>query len=179
MTVRARQRRIGASIGDRNQDQDYVLGLLEETREETTRADQKAGVVLFVLGVALGALLAGLIAGDWSPVNLSGLAKWLWWPGAVLLLGSLAAAAVAVWPRFRRARPNRITYWGDAGQTDSPADLMARLESQEVDPITRMVEELWVLSRIVVSKYRFVRIALLLAAVGFAFQGTAALLDFL
>ena len=162
---------------ERAYDSDYVVQLLDETRDEVTRADQKAGVVLFVLGIGLGALLAGLIRGDWTPIDRGGVTAGMWWLGSIVLLGAVVSAALAVWPRFRASKSSdQITFWGDAGRTSSPEDLAARLDTQELDTGERRVEELWHLSRIVMQKYRFIRAGLLLAGVGFALHTIGAVL---
>jgi len=161
-------------------DEEYVVKLLDEAREEVLRADQKAGVVLFVLGIGLGALLAGLIRGDWTPVERGTLFVVLWWLGSIILLGAVVASALAVWPRLRSAPvSNDIMYWGDVSRTESPAELASRLEGQETDSTDRLVEELWHLSRIVMQKYQLIRAGLLLAAVGFVLHVVAALFDYL
>jgi hypothetical protein len=48
----------------------YATSLLSHAREEIDRADAKASILLAASGVGTGALLAGLIAGTWTPLKL-------------------------------------------------------------------------------------------------------------
>src|SRR5262245_8921031 len=59
----------------------YLVDLLKEAREELARADSKAALLLAATGVAVGALLAGLIGGKWMPFSLDNRVEWLWWFG--------------------------------------------------------------------------------------------------
>jgi hypothetical protein len=74
--------------------------LLAETREELNRADAKAAMLFAIFGIAFGAVLAGLIAGDWSPRDLAAGAQVVWWLGAAAAVAPLAALSAAVWPRI-------------------------------------------------------------------------------
>jgi len=166
-------------MDDREQPRtEFVNVLLAEARSETDKADTKAGIVLAALGIVVGALLAGLMAGDWSPLSLDPRVEWLWWLGASSIAVALAASASAVWPRFVvPARTGAIHYWGDASRAKSPRELAKRLGAEKVDETERAVAQLWNLSRIVVQKYRLVQAALALAATGFVLCSIAALLD--
>ena len=50
----------------------YTTSLLSSAREEIDRADSKASILLAASGVATGALLAGLMAGNWTPLETPG-----------------------------------------------------------------------------------------------------------
>lgn len=155
----------------------FVGTLLTEAREETVKADAKAGLVLASLSVGLGALLAGMIAGDWSPSDLSYGGLWFWWPGAASLAAALACAGLAVWPRFKVPKdcPAEITYWGEAAKCGSLKELTTAL-SNRPDAAGRATNQFWILSRIVVAKYRLLQWSLALTAAGAVLCGLGAVL---
>lgn len=140
------------------------LSILAEARNEVGAADHKASMVLAVLGIGFGALLAGLIAREWSPAELSGAGRVVWALGALLAAGSVAAAASAVWPRFTvPAPPVEIYYWGHVAAFDSRAALDATLETHPPGLPGRTRHQLFELSRIVARKYHWVRVAMRMA----------------
>lgn len=140
------------------------LAMLLEARTEVGVADHKASMVLTSLGVGFGALLAAVVAGDWSPDELAGFFEWLWWMGAVLAAGSVVAAALAVWPRWDEDEAfERPHYWGHVASYESLPDLADALEGNKLDESDRTRSQLWKLSQIVALKYRWVRRAFLLA----------------
>ncbi len=86
--------------------------LLAETREELHRADGKAAMLFAIFGISFGAVLAGLIAGDWSPRDLAAGAQVVWWLGAVAAVAALVALSAAVWPRLDSNHASgRVTYF--------------------------------------------------------------------
>jgi len=67
--------------------------MLREAREELSRADGKSSLLLAAVGVVVGAVAAAVVAGEWSPFDLSPFIQWLWWAGNGAGIGSLVA-----WP---------------------------------------------------------------------------------
>lgn len=138
--------------------------MLAEARIEVSYADHKAALVLASLGVGFGAVIGGLLAGDWKPAD-QGDGEWAWWFGVCLAVASVALAAGAVWPRYpRRGDSEKIYFWGDVASLTSYDQLSKRLD--EVPPLAgdRTRRQLWVLSSIVMTKYRLVRAAFVAAA---------------
>jgi hypothetical protein len=84
--------------------------LLVESREELGRADGKASILLSALGIGTGVIAAALLAGDWSPHDLTPAYRVVWWIG----LCSAAIGALflcwAVWPRILVAFPSRLHF---------------------------------------------------------------------
>lgn len=152
--------------------------MLEEARADVTHADQKASVLLAALGIGFGAVLGGQLSSNWDSSRLTTFGQVLWWLGVVAAVLSVAAAALAVWPRYKLDdRPTYgITYWGHAASFDDPKQLRAALDAQEVSSTARTSHQLWSLSRVVLRKYRYVRAALILAAVSGALLGFAAVI---
>lgn len=145
-----------------------VLGvILDDTRDDLAKADQKASLVLAGLGVGLGAALAGAVSNDWSPSKPSSCPEFAWWSGAILLGIAVVLAGLAVWPRYELAKtPKQLHYWGDFAGLDGVSSLASQLKRLEPDMATRQASQLLVLSGTVLRKYRLVRWAMAASAVG-------------
>jgi hypothetical protein len=155
------------------------LSILAEARNEVGAADHKASMVLAVLGIGFGALLAGLIARDWSPAELDVPGRTVWYVGALLAAGSVGAAALAVWPRFTVPPPSpQVYYWGHVAAFDSREALDASLDAQPPTLPARTRHQLYELSRIVARKYHWVRVAMRLAGASVPFFVLAALIGY-
>jgi hypothetical protein len=137
----------------------FVRQLLVETREELLRADAKASLLLASTGVAIGALIAGLLARTWSPYSLDNRVEWLWWVG-------VAAAAAAVWklgaavaPRTKRqgSPPTALAYFADVNAYTDRSALMVALRDSTGESFERNVDQLQQVSRIVGAKYTLIR----------------------
>jgi len=145
--------------------------ILREAREELSRADEKSSLLLAAAGVVLGAIVAAVVAGDWSPFDLRPSVQWLWWAGSTAGIASLVAFAYSVYPRttYRGQRPPSIVaYYGDVVST--PED---QLEERLVETATaagsRSLDQLKIISEIVDKKFRGIQIGLwLIAASTFA-----------
>ena len=89
-----------------------VQQLLAEAREELNRADNKASMLFALFGIGFGAVLAGIIAGDWKPSGLAVGAEVVWWLGAGAAVAALVALGAAVWPRLESDYAlGRVTYF--------------------------------------------------------------------
>lgn len=143
---------------------DVELAMLTEARNEVGAADHKASMVLAVLGIGFGALLAGLIARDWSPNELNTGGQVLWWSGAMSATASVIAAANAVWPRFKIVKsPPTVFYWGHVAAFEDQRDLERALDKRPPELEDRTRHQLFELSTIVAKKYRRVRAAMILS----------------
>lgn len=148
--------------------------MLAETRADIVFADQKASMILASLGIGFGAVLAGLLAGDWSPSHLGRAGESLWWVGAVLAASGVGCAAGAVWPRYTSEEaPTEISYWGHIASFASVEQFSEALEKLPVDHVRRTRHQLWRMSRIVRRKYRLVRAAICCAGMAVVFFGLA------
>lgn len=136
--------------------------MLAEARTEVSSADQKASIILAALGIGFGVVLGGLLAGDWTPSD-QGAGEWAWWVSAALALLSVVVAAAAVWPRYSKRASGVIHYWGDVARLSSAEDLSKELNTTPPIQRQRTLDQLWHLSRIVVAKYTFIRVALIAA----------------
>lgn len=150
--------------------------MLTEARVEVSYADHKASMVLAALGVGFGALIGGLLAGDWTPSD-QGSGEFAWWIGVAFAAAAVTCAAAAVWPRYRKAASSEhISFWGDVASMESFERLVERLDRKPVSPQQRTRSQLWALSRIVAVKYGFIRAAFVMAALAMITFGVSALL---
>jgi hypothetical protein len=156
--------------------QEMAQRMLDEARADVVHADQKSSVLLAALGIGFGAVLGGQLSGGWDSSCLSAGSEILWWVGVAGAVLSVVASAFAVWPRYKIDDQPKygVTYWGHAGAFDSPKALQKALERQDVTDMARTSHQLWSLSRVVLKKYRFVRLALVLAGASGLMLGLAA-----
>jgi MFS family permease len=147
----------------------YLADLLKETREELTRADSKAALLLAATGVAAGALLAGLLGGRWTPFSLDNRVEWIWWIGVCAAGAGIVSIAAAVYPRIRRRQapdPQAPAFFADVAAYDT-IEAFRRAVAQAFDPESRLIDQTYLLSRTVQTKYVFLRrgLRLLLLAI--------------
>lgn len=136
--------------------------VLLETREELVRADSKASLLLAATGVAVGAVSTAVLAGSWSPDSLTSFGAYLWWSGVVAATVGIAALGYSVFPRTKRSGPATgpiFGYYADmANLTSDELASLIRAAGENLDD--RLVDQLRQISKIVVRKYRGVRVAL-------------------
>jgi MFS family permease len=133
-----------------------------ETREEIIRADGKATTLMSVLGLILGALLAGAVAGSFSPQPLHDSVEWIFWIGVSFAFAAEAALCSAVWPRLYALRPKEnLRFFGHVAQFESTESLHLALQNVDSN-YDRLVDQVYALSKIIVRKYQLVRSALFL-----------------
>lgn len=138
---------------------ELTRGLLRETREELVRADTKASYLLAALGVIVGVVLGGAIAGDWTPNDLTCTAEFVWWVGVVAVAGGAVALGNAVFPRLIKEEPGRVTYFEDARRHTTLDALIGDL-NKEAELGERDAEQLMRLSKIASRKYRSIQVAM-------------------
>jgi hypothetical protein len=145
----------------------FARQLLHETREELDRADRKAQILFAASGVAVSVVLAGVVAGDWSPLDLPTWALATWAAGAALVGIGLIMLGASIFPRIVHHDPDgKVAYFGHVASYPNVEALHAALETLATDADDRTMDQLWVVSRIVVRKYRLIRLALLLLGLG-------------
>lgn len=146
----------------------YAAAVLDNAREELDRADKKASILLAGTGVAIGALLSGLLAGSWAPSMLDNKVEWMWWLGVACAAAAVGALGCAVFPRISRPKERRqlIAYFGDVVAFPDHDDLRNALVASAVADLDRLTDQLSAVSSIVQLKYRLIQAALwlLLAA---------------
>lgn len=162
-------------MADHNGDIERLM--LDEARLEVGCADHKASMVLAALGIGLGALFGGILAGDWDPRSQDGLDELIWWIGAILSIGSVSLAACAVWPRYsRHSAGDGVYYWGHVARFSTLKELSEHMDGAPPLLVDRTRHQLWELSRIVSFKYTLIRGAFVLAGLGAVAFGLSALI---
>lgn len=136
--------------------------LLLESREEVGRADSKAAIILASAGVGAAALLGGLIAGSWSPIQLSNAIEWVWWLGLACLGVALVQLSRCLLPTTKNQQSGKVDYFGDVLRFSSPEALRDALSDDEGGHESRAIRQLFVISSIVERKYQRLRSALIL-----------------
>jgi hypothetical protein len=141
--------------------------LLAETREELDRADNKASIILAAAGVAAGLLFSSAIGGSWKPNELPPLAKSVWWAASVVGAIGVLCLGRAVFPIIRRrdGPAGSIRYFGDVAKLATPAEVRKMLLTAADDPLERTLDQVWILSRIVIVKYHYIRWGMCLVGV--------------
>lgn len=149
--------------------------LLAESREELTRADGKASILLAALGIGLSAILAAILAGSWTPFALRRPYETLWWVGSSLAGASLFCFCAAVYPRLKNRESQGVTYFGDVARLKPVRKLWDELKLSETDPVARTVTQLYVIAHQARNKYAFIRAGLVALGLAIALTLTAAL----
>lgn len=155
-----------------------ATALHREAREELTRADGKATTLLSVVGLILGALLAGSIAGDVDPRHLDNRIELLFWAGCCFGLASAGLLIDAVIPRTKHPTDREhLRYFGHVVAFSTVAELRRALERVDRE-YERTIDQVHVLSGIVQAKYERIRRALHSFVIGAVLVVAAILIDY-
>ena len=154
---------------------DHLATQLVETREEISRADSKASTLLAGAGVAVGAIVAGLIAGDISIGSMPLLVVVLSAAAAVAVVAGLTAIGAAIWPHCGKPEPGRARYFAEAAAHDTLGELREAIE-RDLQEGDRLLHQVHGLSRRVLAKYTHLRRGMALLASGIALACGAGLL---
>lgn len=157
-------------------DQAYLRRLLEETREEVTRADTKASIVLAGAAVVVGVLLTGLVTGD---VSIEG-DRWyigaLAWVAGGLLVGGVTVLGSAVYPRTGDPHTGHARWFAEIERyKDNDEALIQAVQTDHADGL-RDLHQARKLAEIVGKKYRLTKFGMWLLGTGFIAAGLATLL---
>lgn len=133
--------------------------VLSETREEVTRADAKASLLLSAALIVVGVIAAAMLAGDWSPSRLDNWGQALWWFGTAMTLAGITCLAIAVYPRvLNRHEGPGVTYFNEIAKLKGVKQLKEALA--EVDADDRTIKQLYSVSKIARRKYAFVAVSI-------------------
>jgi hypothetical protein len=134
--------------------------LLLHNRAEIDRADGKAVHGLAVAATAAVAAAGVVLSGGWSPRSLGPVETCCWWAGGALWVLGTVSLLLAVYPRVSGDPDDgQLAYFGHVGAVDR-ARLIAALRHASARPLAGLVSELHWTSRIVILKYRFIRLGL-------------------
>jgi hypothetical protein len=141
----------------------YLAALHANTREELSRADSKASLLLAAIGVVIGALIGGITSSHWSPMSMGTGAQALWWAGVAAATVSMVLISASVYPRINRRGTPRAglpTFYGDVAAYPD-IDAFRRDISNAPDVTERLIYQTYVLARTVRAKYVLLRRGLL------------------
>ncbi len=126
-------------------------------------ADRKAGILFTLLSAALLFLFTRMPAFAW-PLTPSG---WLWLAAVAFLVAATTLAFLVVLPRVRMGRSADVLFWGAVAQRPDVEAYEAALHAMTPAELSHgKAVHCYQLSCICRSKFRLVRVALLLAAAG-------------
>ncbi len=136
-----------------------ATSLLDEARTEVDRVDSKASTLIATLGIGAG-IFAAVVSGSGSSAG--------GWKGATIALAGIAAivslvsAVGAIWPRTtHRSNLTLPTYWAIPESFHSPSQLAEVFEEADPDAeVLRVCDQLLILSRLVKTKYRLLKISM-------------------
>lgn len=159
----------------------YTTGLLDRTRQELDRADAKATTLLAGLGVGVGAALAGIFAGAWSPRDLLILGAIGWWIGSATALMGVLQLVYAVYPRTTppvEGRPVPAAYYGDIVDAhDKKMDVSDKIRQAGAREFDALADQILQISLIVRKKYKGIRRGIWWVSVGVAIAAGSVILD--
>lgn len=158
-------------------DSERARELHRETREELLRADGKATTLLSVSAVVIGAIVAGAIAGDWTPADLSLGPEIAFWFALLGIVSGAAEFLRAVMPRTKHdAGRESARYFGHVVQMAGRDELTGHL-SDGGGTTDHYVDQIWVLAGTVNSKYQCIRTGLVLTGLGLTVAVVSLIVD--
>lgn len=144
-----------------------VSRMLSETRDEVSRADTKASILLGLYSAIQAILVSALASGSWSPSRLKSPYEVISWSGWVLALVGLIAVGLAVYPRTANSKKGGcVTYFGHVTSCRSLVELRAGLAKAQAGSPSRDEEQLLGVSRIASAKYACIKCSMWLAGIG-------------
>lgn len=159
----------------------YTVGLLDRSRQELDRADAKATTLLAGLGVGVGAVLAGIFAGAWSPRDLLIFGAIGWWIGSATALVGVFQLLYAVYPRTTppvECRPVPAAYYGDiVDASDKKMDIPDQIRQAGAREFDALADQVLQISLIVRMKYNGIRRGIWLVSTGVAIAAGSVIAD--
>lgn len=143
-----------------------IAGMLGEARDEISRADTKASILLALYGALQVVFLTALASGGWNPTQLGNLPAWAFWLGWLLTVAGVIVLSISVYPRTANRRDECITYFGHVAACQTIGDMREGLAKAATGCVSRNEEQLWAISRIAHKKYLHIRQSMWLTAAG-------------
>lgn len=159
-------------------DSQAVKDQLAETREEISRVDSKASIVLAGAGVAIGVVIAGLLAGHLQVGQLPTIVVILAGGAAAAALAGIAFLGAAIYPHCGTAEAGRARYFAEVATHDTHEELRAAL-GRDAAAGDRLLHQLLGLSKGVASKYKRLRSGIRVLGIAIALATGAGILNLL
>lgn len=157
--------------GDREDERTLIVAehLLGNNREEIARADGKASN-LVIGALAIAALAVGSASTHIATASVPG--RWLVSVGVATWTVAIIILAVALFPRVgTHDDTGAATYFGDVRRASDLSGLRKNIEQAANNRLSWLLVQVSDTSRIVVTKYRYIRLALCLLALGGGLTG--------
>lgn len=141
----------------------YLSDLLKDTRGELARVDSKASLLLAAIGVILSTLITGFADVRWTPLDLNVKIQWIWWLGVAAAAFGVFSIAMSVYPRIHQPdipRSGLPAYYGDVASYQDIGQFRQAIRIMP-DSTERLINQTFVLSRMVRRKYVLLRRGLL------------------
>jgi hypothetical protein len=140
----------------------YAERVLTWGREELNRADTKASILLAGSIAVVAAVIAGVVAGGWSPTMLTDWREPLWWVGAATASAAILLLSAAIYPRTKRrdGQPSVIAFYGDVVRLTDRIELLTALQRSARRDVDLLVDQIYQVSRIVKRKYRLLALGM-------------------
>lgn len=140
-------------------DNDQLLRLLNETRDDISRAESKASIALGATGLVSGSVVGELI--NRFP-DLTDAGKVVLSAGVAAVIFGLISLGLALIPNVF-ANPGgheMLAFFGHVMATGSLAEF-ERLTEEQLDERQRLTNQIWTLSTLIMRKYAHIRRAFL------------------
>lgn len=135
----------------------YASQLLQEAREEVTRADGKASILLAAAGIAVS-VIAGSSMINRAHGRINTLFIIFDFLGIIVGLIGILFLALAVMPRTKHSgEPKNVSYFGHVATFTTSKTLVEAIELVCEQDEDRIVDQLLTISQIVVKKYSFIK----------------------
>jgi Pycsar effector protein len=142
-------------------DEAYILRLLDECREEIRVSDSKASIIFAAVATAT-ALLASLLLDRSQELRTNGATVTVLSLVSVgTLVVSMVLLGLAVIPRVGQPEPGKARYFGEQSQFETHQALLSAVEADAEHAAERHAQQLLIMSRIALRKYRHLRHAML------------------
>jgi hypothetical protein len=140
-------------------DETQLLRLLNETRDEIARAETKASIALGAAGLVAGSVLGELF--DRYP-GLTALGKVALIGCVAAMLGGLVSLGLALIPKLfvNPGGHSMMAFFGHVTAAGSIAEF-ERLAVEPQDERSRLTNQIWTLSTLIMRKYQHIRRAFL------------------
>lgn len=145
---------------------DVVTRMLDETREELSRADSKANLLIAAIVAGGGAAFGGLAHEEVALLQHRLVLAIVFLVGVALVGASVLRLVAAVRPTLKPSPAGRVDYFGDVVRCAN-AEIVERSLRLTADEIhARNARQLWSLSHVVAKRYRAISTAMSLLGVG-------------
>lgn len=147
-------------LGERNvADRRYIMWLMAGTRDELARADAKAVRWMAAAGAMCAAGITSVLG---RTVQTGLIGRWFCCVAVCLGLLAVGVLTAVVFPRCGSDDRETVSYFGDVHRLGDPEHVRRRISRTVRGEISSLVGELCAVSRIAATKYRLLKVGILL-----------------